>query len=129
MNDMASSTFPLRFTVPQLRDAVRQIAKHEHISQNEYIEQAIVNDLTLRGALRAEHLRAAADQLAGIAAGQMDALIERSLQAFAEGEVLPDPVEMHQRVVASVSSATSPEPDPQEDSPVHEAAASFRSHR
>ncbi|MFP5346548.1 MAG: hypothetical protein ACLGIA_05930, partial [Actinomycetes bacterium] len=71
--------------MPQLRDAVRQIAKHEHISQNEYIEQAIVNDLNLRGALRAEHLRAAADQLAGVAAGQMDALIERILQAFAEG--------------------------------------------
>lgn len=122
------ATFSLRFTNPELREAVRRLAEHEHVSQNEFIEHAIINDLTLRGALRAEHLRAAAGQLASLTAGSLEDLIDRSLDAFAEGEALPDPAQMRQQLNAPVSPSPASYIRSSEESPVLAAAATFRSH-
>jgi len=88
------STFPLRFRDGRLRELVREVAAREHVSQNELIEQAVLNDVVARGLLRAAELQQAADRLAELSAEQYEALIDRSLTEFAEGEALPDPVEM-----------------------------------
>jgi hypothetical protein len=91
---MARTTFSLRLADPRVREAVREISEHEHMSQNEYIEQAIRNDLVVRGQLRAEQLRTVADRLAAITDDAYESLVERSLIEFAEGESHPDPAEM-----------------------------------
>ena len=94
MVGMARSTFPLRLSDPVLRAAVREVAEHERVSQNEYIEQAIRNDLLCRGVLRAQQLEATAARLASISEQAYAAVLERSLVSFATGEALPDPVQM-----------------------------------
>ena len=99
------SAFPLRLSDPRVRAAVREVAEHEHVSQNEYIERAVINDLALRGTLRAEQLAASAARLATLSAEQHSALIERSLVEFAAGEALPDPLAMRSLSSAATASA------------------------
>lgn len=91
---MARPAFPLRLSDPVLRDAVRDVAEHEHLSQNEYIEQAIRHDLVVRGHLRAQQLEALAARLSAVGDDAWAAAVERSLDAFGEGEAGPDPVQM-----------------------------------
>lgn len=94
MAGMARSTFPLRLSDPALREGVREVAEHEHVSQNEYIESAIRNDLIYRGELRSQQLQAAARRLRAVSDEAYAAVVERSLVAFAEGEAQPDPLSM-----------------------------------
>ena len=108
MKSMARSTFPLRITDPDVREGVREVAAHEHVSQNEYIEQAIRNDLIVRGELRARQLHAAAQRLDQLSEQSYTTLVERSIAEFAAGEVGPDPVEMR---------ALHHEPVPDQDAP------------
>lgn len=110
MSGMARPTFPLRLTDPDVREAVREVAAHEHVSQNEYIEQAIRNDLVVRGELRARQLQAAAERLGQLGAQAHGDLVERSITDFAAGEAGPDPVAMralHQDAAASAQDARS----------------------
>jgi len=91
---MTRSTFPLRLSDPAVREAIREVAEHEHVSQNEYIESAIRNDLIYRGELHSLHLRAAAERLRDISDQAYAALVERSIGAFGDGEAKPDPLSM-----------------------------------
>ncbi len=91
---MTRSSFPLRLTDPAVREGVREVAAHEHLSQNEYIEQAIRNDLVARGELRAQQLATAAARLSQLSEQAHADVVERSLSAFAEGEAGPDPLRM-----------------------------------
>lgn len=91
---MSRSAFPLRLSDPALRDGVREVAEHEHVSQNEYIESAIRNDLVCRGELRGQQLQAAVDRLLTISDQAYAAIAERSVSAFVEGEGQPDPLRM-----------------------------------
>lgn len=91
---MARSTFPLRITDPAVRASVRKVAAHEHVSQNEYIEQAIRNDLIVRGELRARQLEAAAQRLSQLSKQAYAELVGRSITAFGTGEAGPDLVAM-----------------------------------
>lgn len=90
----ARSTFSLRLNDPAVRDGVREVAALEHLSQNEYIEQAIRNDLLVRGELRAQHLAAAASRLQQLSDDAYRSIVERSLTAFSAGEAGPDPLQM-----------------------------------
>ena len=90
--DMASSTFPLRFRQQHIRELVRVIAEKEGISQNELLEQAAEHEVVARGALLAEELVASASRLGAMTAAAYQSLVESSLEEFARGESLPDPL-------------------------------------
>lgn len=91
---MPRSTFPLRLSDKAVREGIREVAEHEHVSQNEYIESAIRNDLIYRGELRSLQLRAVADRLRDVSDQAYAALVERSIAAFSDGEAQPDPLSM-----------------------------------
>ncbi len=86
------STFPLRFRQPHIRELVRVVAEREGISQNELLEQAAEHEVVARGALLAEELLASATRLGTMSAAAYQSLVESSLEEFARGESLPDPL-------------------------------------
>ncbi len=87
--------FPLRFHDLKLRELVREVAARANVSQNDIIEQAILHDVVIQGELLAADLDASARRLAQLSNDQVDALVDRGLEAFAEGESNPDPLQMH----------------------------------
>jgi hypothetical protein len=119
------STFPLRLSDPALREAVREVAEHEHLSQNEYIEQAIRNDLVVRGRVRAQQLEALASRLATVSDDIWATVVERSLDDFASGEVGSDPVQMHALHSDAIAAPRSAR-RPRRANSVLEDAAAFR---
>lgn len=113
------AVFPLRFRSARLRTLVRDVAARERISQNELIEQAVAHEVVARGALLAEDLAAAAQRLEQAAGEQLDALIARSVDDFARGEQLPDPLRSYR-----LSSDDAPTPGSSGELPA--AIAAFR---
>lgn len=107
---MASSTFPLRFRKPKLREQVRAVAEREGISQNEFLEQAAEHELIIRGELLAADLDQAVTRLRGLTASARRRMIEASIVAFAEGERRPDPVEASQFTPPGQGGSVAPEP-------------------
>ena len=93
---MAGSTFPLRFRQERVRELVRLVAKREGISQNEFLEQAAEHEVIARGALLAEELEASAAKLGATTAAVYESLVESSLDEFALGESLPEPLRPRQ---------------------------------
>ena len=89
---MAGSTFPLRFRHERVRELVRLVAEREGISQNELLEQAAEHEVVARGALLVEELEASAARLRTLTAAAYKSLVESSLDDFAGGESLPDPL-------------------------------------
>ncbi len=84
-------TFPLRLRNPRLRELLRQVAKRDHLSQNELIEQALEHELALRGAHLAEELAAAARSLAELSDEMYARRLAEHDASFAEGESGPEP--------------------------------------
>ncbi len=72
---------------------VRELADREHISQNEFIEIAIQHEVVVRGALVAGELASAARRLGQLTDQQATALVDRSIEAFVEGEAARDPLQ------------------------------------
>lgn len=93
---MASSTFPLRFRRQQIRELVRLVAEREGISQNELLEQAAEHEVIARGALLGEELEASAARLGAMTAAAYRSLLKSSLDDFAQGESLSDPLPQRQ---------------------------------
>jgi hypothetical protein len=87
------SAFPLRLRSPRLRELVREIAEREHLSQNEFIEQAVEHEVVARGALLAEELAAAASRLAQLTDEQHAVMLSRSVDAFVAGEARREPLQ------------------------------------
>jgi len=96
------SVFPLRLRDPRLRELVREVAEHEHISQNELIEQAVSNEVVARGALIAADLATAATRLAKLSTQRREQAVAASIERFAEGEGLGEPLSSRASRVASV---------------------------
>jgi hypothetical protein len=88
-------TFPLRLRNPRLRLLLREVAEHEHISQNELIEEALEHELSLRGARIADDLAAAAKKLAEMSDSSYRLLIDDSIVAFVSGEAQPEPIQAY----------------------------------
>jgi predicted transcriptional regulator len=88
---MAVPAFSLRLPV-ELRDAVRQLAEAEGISQNELLEQAAAREIVARGALRAHDLERSAAVMRSLAAHAQERLIAASITAFVRGEAHMDPI-------------------------------------
>lgn len=88
----APRVFPLRLRNERLRELSREVARHESISQNDLIEQALEHELVERGAMLVADLQSAVNALAALTEGQHAALVDRSLVAFATGEGRPEPV-------------------------------------
>jgi len=84
--------FSLRLRNPQTRALLREVAEHEHISQNELIEQAIEHELAIRGARLAEDLAAAARRLSRMSHRAYSRLLTESDEAFVAGEAQPEPI-------------------------------------
>jgi hypothetical protein len=84
--------FPLRFRDEGLRDLVREVARHERVSQNDLIEQAVANEVVARGAVLARDLATAAKRLAGLRDEQLDRLVARSVATTGAAEGAPDPL-------------------------------------
>lgn len=99
--------FPLRFNDARLRELVREIASRAHVSQNDLIEQAVLNDVVTRGELLTAELEAGARRLAGLTRQQAEALTDRGLEDFASGEGHPDPLAMR-ALHRSASASTAP---------------------
>jgi hypothetical protein len=93
---MAGSTFPLRFRHERVRELVRLVAEREGISQNELLEQAAEHEVVARGALLIEELEASTARLRTLTTAAYRSLVESSLDDFAEGESLPDPLRPRQ---------------------------------
>jgi len=91
-DSMAGSTFPLRFRQERIRELVRLVAQREGISQNELLEQAAEHEVVARGALLADELEASAARLGAMTASAYQSLVDSSLDEFAQGESLPDPL-------------------------------------
>lgn len=89
---MTSSRYPLRLRNQGVRELVRIVAEREGISQNELLEQAAEHEVVARGALLVEELEASAAQLRGATSDAIDALVDKSLDLFAEGEGLAEPL-------------------------------------
>ena len=87
------SAFPLRLRDERLRSLVRELADRAQVSQNEFIEIAIEHEVVVRGALVAAELASAARRLEKLTDEQMGAVVERSIEAFAEGEAARDPLQ------------------------------------
>ena len=126
MEDMSRSTFPLRLSDPVLREAVREVAEHEQLSQNEYIEQAIRNDLVVRGRVRAQQLEALAARLEAMSDEAWATAVERSLSDFSAGEAGPDPAQMHALHATATPAKAGPVKVAPRKSVALETAAAFR---
>lgn len=126
MKDMTRSTFPLRLPDPVLREAVREVAEHEQLSQNEYIVQAIRSDLVVRGRVRAQQLEALAARLKAVSDEAWATVVERSLSDFASGEAGPDPVQMPALHAAATPTKARPTTAASRRNAALQAAAAFR---
>ncbi len=93
MVDATRGAFPLRFKDLRLRELVREVAALEEVSQTDLIEEAVAHELIFRGARLADDLSAAARRLKRLTEGQRAELIDRSLDEFAQGEALPEPLQ------------------------------------
>lgn len=89
------NVFPLRLRSQGLRELVREVAASERISQNELIEQAVANELLLRGATLVDDLERAAQRIGDLTDAEYAKVVERSLSDFAEGEGLAEPLQAH----------------------------------
>lgn len=89
------SVFSLRLREPGLRELVREVANHEDISQNELIEQAVANEVLLRGATLVADLERAAERIAELTDAEYARIVGDSLTDFAEGEGLPEPLQAY----------------------------------
>jgi hypothetical protein len=89
------SVFSLRLREPGLRELVREVANHEDISQNELIEQAVANEVLLRGATLVADLERAAERIAELTDTEYARIVDDSLTDFAEGEGLPEPLQAY----------------------------------
>jgi predicted transcriptional regulator len=97
------SVFSLRLREPGLRDLVREVAHHEDISQNELIEQAVANEVLLRGATLVADLERAAERLAELTDSEHARIVDDSLTDFAEGEGLPEPLQAYALDIGELS--------------------------
>ena len=93
MVDATRGAVPLRFKALRLRELVREVAALEEVSQTDLIEEAVAHELIFRGARLADDLSAAARRLKRLTEGQRAELIDRSLDEFAQGEALPEPLQ------------------------------------
>jgi hypothetical protein len=89
----AKGAFPLRFKDGRLRELVREVAENEHVSQTDLIEEAVAHELIFRGARLANDLAEAAGRISRLTELQRTELIDRSIDQFAAGESLPDPLQ------------------------------------
>jgi len=89
----ARGAFPLRFKDEKLRELVREVAETEHVSQTDLIEEAVAHELIFRGARLASDLAEASDRISRLTELQRAELIDRSIDQFAAGESLPDPLQ------------------------------------
>jgi hypothetical protein len=89
------SVFSLRLREPGLRELVREVANQEDISQNELIEQAVANEVLLRGATLVADLERAAARIAELTEAEYARVVDRSLTDFAEGEGQPEPLQAY----------------------------------
>src|SRR5690625_4600011 len=85
------NVFSLRLHSQGLRELVREVAASEQISQNELIEQAVRNELLLRGTTLVDDLERAARRSGDLTDAEHAEILERSLTDFAAGEGLADP--------------------------------------
>ena len=65
---------------------MREIARRENLSQNEFIEQAIENEVVVRGAALAEDLAAASQRLTQLTQAHYETILQRSIDVFVHGE-------------------------------------------
>lgn len=79
-----------------MRELIREVASRENVSQNELLEQAAEHEVIARGALIAEDLVAAADQLVALTEAAYDALVVSSIAVFAEAEGGPEVLQARQ---------------------------------
>ena len=86
------AAFPLRLRDPRLRALVREVARHEGVSQNTLIERALADEMVVRGRLMALDLGEAAERLRRLSDEAYSGVVARSLDAFAEGEGSRDPL-------------------------------------
>lgn len=89
------SAFPLRLRSSELRELARLVAEHDHISQNELIEQALANEVLVRGATIVADLELAAQYLVELTDAQYQQIVAKSLQEFGQGEALPEPLQAY----------------------------------
>ena len=89
------SVFPLRLRSSELRELARLVAEHDHISQNELIEQALANEVLVRGATIVADLELAAQYLVELTDAQYQQIVAKSLQEFGQGEALPEPLQAY----------------------------------
>jgi hypothetical protein len=89
------SAFPLRLRSSELRELARLVAEHDHISQNELIEQALANEVLVRGATIVADLELAAQYLVDLTDAQYQQIVVKSLQEFGQGEALPEPLQAY----------------------------------
>ena len=87
--------FPLRLRSQGLRELVREVAAREEISQNELIEQAVAHEVLLRGATLAADLERAAARIADLTDAEYARTVDHSLDDFAEGEGLAEPLQAY----------------------------------
>ncbi len=104
------SVFSLRLREPGLRELVREVANHEDISQNELIEQAVANEVLLRGATLVADLERAAERIAELTDAEYARIVDDSLTDFAEGEGLPEPLQAYALDIGELTEAV-PEVD------------------
>lgn len=90
---MATADFAVHFSDARIHDAVRDAAAHAHVSPTTFVEQAVLNDLLLRGELHDDDLRVVADRLTSMTTHEYHSAVRRSLLAFRHGEHVADPVE------------------------------------
>jgi hypothetical protein len=98
-------TFSLRLRKDWVRKMVRELAEHEGISQNEFLEQAAEHEVIARGAMVADDLERIATRLREISDAAYDDLIEASIIAAAESEALADEPRAYQFVAQSMAHA------------------------
>jgi hypothetical protein len=86
------TSFPLRMRDPRMRQLVREVAQRDHLSQNALIEQAVANEVVVRGGLIAAELASAAGRLAQMSAPELERAVAASIEDFAAGEARPEPL-------------------------------------
>src|SRR5450759_68538 len=89
------SAFPLRLRSSELRELARLVAEHDHISQNELIEQALANEVLVRGATSVADLELAARDRVELTDAQYQQIVAKSLLEFGQGEALPEPLQAY----------------------------------
>lgn len=86
------AAFPLRLRDQRLRVLLKEVARHEGVSQNVLIERAIEDDMVVRGRLMADDLQRSAEHLHQLSDEAYDRLVARSVENFGKAEGRPDPI-------------------------------------